>query len=568
MATGSSSVYSGLNARVALLMATRDQPHVLKSVRSLLVQTHQKFTLTIVDDGSSIAVSQYLQGIDDSRITLIKQAPQGRIAALNIAIKKSKPAAFYGVVYASCFYAPHYLALLLNQLTRHPGHSGAYCCFCDGQTGTIFKEPFFDPHELLVRDFIGPGLIFRGHAFQTAGDLFLSEKQGLLETWQRMTQKSGPFLQVSDVAVRWHSDGYDSPPQRPALDLEKQVYPYLKPSFLIPEAQSVDSELLVLLSQTGHLLLPEKKENSRADFILCGNLKNTGHSMRLAQQHGAGLLFAINDRADLDALTQPQARFLLASAHVLTRQASVARALQDMGHQATVYMPQMTEREVKRFLSRLSPLLYRHRCVFLIRVVGGPALVEATLNALSALNRPPEFAELLIFTLDGNKETEAWLTARGLHFFSAQEAHCFPELLFLLKQMKGQYVLSLDAGVIPEVNYINALMPLLAHPQVGMASGLMNSVRGDQRLPFESGDLGSLRTRWKDYHPLQEIERVGFLVDSAFMARKSALEYVLQTFTEVEPLMSDYTFTDLFMYLGFYHVLSRRTVAFNTLPYL
>ncbi len=568
MAAGSSSFHSGLNARVALIMATRDQPHVLKSVRSLLVQTHQNFTLTIIDDGSDVAVSQYLLGINDSRIVILKQAPQGYIAALNIAIKKSKPAAFYGVAYASCFYAPYYIALLLNQLTRHPKHSGVYCHFYDGKTGAIFKEPFFDPHELLVRDFMGPGVIFRSHAFQSAGNLFLSEKQGLLETWQRISQKSGPFLQLNDVAIRWYPNDYDSPPQRPELDLEKQVYPHLKPSFLIPDSQSVDSELLVLLSQTGHLLVPEKEAKSRADFILCGNLKHTGHSMKLAKSHGAGLLFAINDRADMDALAEPQAQFLLSSAHMLTRHASIAKTLQEMGHQPTVYMPQMTEREVKRFLSRLSPLLYRHRCVFLIRAIGGPALIESTLNALFALNRPPEFAELLIFSLDGNKETKAWLTAKGLHFFTAQQMNCFPELLFLLKQMKANYVLSLDAGVIPEVNYINALLPLLAHPRVGMVSGLMNNVRGNQRLPFESIDLASFEHQWKTYRPTHNVEQVDFLIDTAFMVRKRVLEYVLQTFSEVSPLISDYTFADLFSHLGFHHVLSCRTVAFNTIPHL
>lgn len=568
MAAGSKSPHSGLNARVALLMATRDQPHVLKSVRSLLVQTHQNFTLTLVDDGSNPAVSQRLQGINDSRINLIKQAPQGMLAALNIAMTKSKPAAFYGLAYASCFYAPHYLALLLNHLTRNPKHSGAYCYFCDGTTGAVFKEPFFDAHELLVRDFIGPGVIFRGHAFQSAGRLFLSEKQGLLETWQRITQKSGPFLQVNDVAVRWYPSAYDAPPVRPALDFEKQVYPHLNPSFLIPESQSVDSELLALLSQTGHVLIPEKDVKSRADFILCGNLKNTGHSMRLAQQHGAGLLFAINDRADLKALSAPQAQFLLSSSHVLTRQATVAQSLQTLEHQPTVYMPQMTEREVKRFLSRLSPLLYRHRCVFLIRTVGAPALIESTLNALSTLNRPPEFAELLIFSLDGNKETEAWLKAKGLRFFSAQQMNCFPEILFLLKQMNAHYVLSLDAGVIPETNYINTLIPLLAHPQVGMVSGLMNSVRGRQRLPFEAEDLSAFQSQWKAYRSPQQSERVGFLTDAAFMVRKRALEQVLHTFSEVSPLMSDYTFADLFTHLGFHHVLSCRTVAFNAIPLL
>lgn len=568
MAAGSKSIHSGLNARVALLMATRDQPHVLKAVRSLLMQTHQNFTLTLIDDGCHTPVSQLLRGINDSRITLIKQPPQGWMASLNIAIKKSKPAAFYAPVYASCFYSPHYLELLLNHLTRNPKHSGVYCHFCDGQTGAIFKEPFFDAHELLIRDFMGPGVLFRSHAFQSAGNMFLSEKQGLLETWQRMVQKSGPFLQVNDVAVRWFPNVYDAPPVRPELDFEKQVYPYLKPSFLIPEGQSVDSELLVLLSQTGHILIPEKEVKGRADFVLCGNLNETAHSMRLAQLHGAGLLFAINDRADLKVLREPQAQFLLSSAHLLTRQSTVAKALQTMGHQPTVYMPQMTEREVKRFLSRLSPLLYRHRCVFLIRAVGAPSLIESTLNALSTLNRPPEFADLLIFSLDGNKETEAWLKAKGLHFFSAQQLNCFPEMLFLLKQIKANYVLSLDAGVIPEVNYINALMPLLAHPQVGMVSGLMNNVRGNQRLSFEGQSVSELQSQWKAYRPPHAIEQVGFLTDSAFMVRKRVLEYVLQTFSEVSPLMSDYTFTDLFTHLGFHHVLSRRTVAFNTIPLL
>lgn len=567
MATASKGLQSGSNARIGLLMATRDQPRIVQAIRSLLVQTHQNFTLTIIDDGSVTPLRETLSEIGDSRITIIRQSPQGLIPSLNIAIQRGKPAAFYSVVYASCFYAPHYLATLLNQLMRHPKYSAAYCHFCEGDTGVIFKAPFFDTNALLYRDYLGPGVVFRASAFQRAGNLFLSEKRGLLETWQRMAQQVGPFLQIEDIALRWYPEPYDTPPLPPALDFEKEVYPHLKASFLVPEGQSVDSELLVLLSQSGFPLVPEQEAKARAEFVLCGNFKDPGRSFQLAQKHSATLLFSVNDRADLEALKQPANRFLLGSAHMLTRKASIAKGLQELGHTPTVYMPQMTAREVKRFLARFPGLIYRHRCVFLVRAVGGPHLLEQTLNSLNYLHRPPAFADLLIFSLDGHPETLNWLEKRQMTYFKASGLKCFEDILFLLQQLQAQYVLSIDAGILPAANFVSSLLPFLAHPRVGMVSGLMNSVRGPQRLPFTGSTLAELQQQWGVHNEQVPFQQVSLLNDGALMMRKSVLEYVLKTFPDTKPLTSDYQMSHLLSTMGYHHFLSRRTVAFNTLPY-
>ncbi len=568
MTAASKGLQSGSNARIGLLMATRDQPRMLQAVRSLLTQTHQNFTLTIVDDGSQPQTRAELAALQDPRITVVHQSPQGFIPALNIAIKKSKPAAFYGVVYAACFYAPHYLAQQLNALMRYPHYSGAYCHFCEGDTGIIFKNPFFDSNALLLRDTVGPGLLFRASAFQAAGNLFLSEKQGIFETWQRMVHKSGPLLQVEDVGVRWYPHPYDTPPPPPEVDFDKQVYPHVQASFVIPEHQSVDSELLVLLSQTGHQLIPEQEVKTRSAFILCGNFKALDHSFKLAQRHQASVLFALNDRNELEALQAPQNQHLLASSHFLTRQPVLAQGLEALGHPPSVYMPQMTRREVKRLLCRFPALLHQQRCVIVIRAMGGPELLEETLKAIHVLHRPPAFADLLVFSLDANPQTLAWLEARQITHFAATRPRSFGQLLFLLKQLPAQYVLNLDAGMIPARNWITELMPLLTHPRVGMVSGLMNDVRGTQRLDIEGKSLEDLQRQWQPHHEKEGLQQVSILHDGAFMVRKSVLEYVLANFPDVMPLSSDYLFCDLLTYLGFSHFLNRRTLAFNSLPHL
>ena len=549
-------------------MATRDQPHLLSAVRSLLSQAHQNFTLTIVDEGQQLPARRTLATISDARVHIIEQPTQGHVAALNIALKKSKPASFVGVVYASCFYAPYYLNTLLKELLRFPAYCGVFCHYQNGDTHAVYAEPFVSSHEILVRDYLGPGVLFRTQAFRQAGNLFLSKTQGLLETWQRMQHKVGPWLQVDTVGLRRFPDAYDHPPVRPRLNFDKQIYPHVKPAFLVPEGQSVDPEFLVLLSQAGHPLTPESEVKGRTDFVLCGDLKQLAKSLSLAEKHYAPLLLILNDSADIRFLETPRHQFLLASCHVLTRNVQVARACKALAHDCTVYMPDMTDREIKRFLCRFPLFLYRQRCVFLIRSLGGPELLRQTLSAIQALHAPTEFAEVVVFSMDNHPQTLRWLTEQHITHFKAQEFACYPEFLFVLQQMAGSFVCGLNSGMRPMTRWFQRLRPLLAHPAVGLVSGHINDVRGPQRLPFFAPDLKTLQNKWETYRSNPAVITTDTLHDGAFLTRKTTYEYLLKRFPDTRPLSDDYTHVRLLNQLGFQHLLHRGVVAFNQALYL
>ena len=67
-----------------------DDGTLLKSIKSVLNQTHNNLELIIVNDGSSQEVSRTVGKISDDRIILINSKKIGLTAALNIALKESK----------------------------------------------------------------------------------------------------------------------------------------------------------------------------------------------------------------------------------------------------------------------------------------------------------------------------------------------------------------------------------------------------------------------------------------------------------------------------------------------
>ncbi len=76
---------------VSVIMGVnRDDGSLLRSIESILCQTHNDLEFIIVNDGSSEDVKGLVGEILDDRIVLINSAKIGLTAALNIALKKSK----------------------------------------------------------------------------------------------------------------------------------------------------------------------------------------------------------------------------------------------------------------------------------------------------------------------------------------------------------------------------------------------------------------------------------------------------------------------------------------------
>lgn len=71
-------------ARVTVLMPLRNAaPYLREAIDSVLAQTYEQFHLLVIDDGSTDETPQILTSIDDPRLTCVRHAGAGIVAALN-----------------------------------------------------------------------------------------------------------------------------------------------------------------------------------------------------------------------------------------------------------------------------------------------------------------------------------------------------------------------------------------------------------------------------------------------------------------------------------------------------
>ena len=52
-------------------------PYILRAIKSVLNQTHQNFEIIVVDDGSTDGGGDFVSGIKDPRIKIIRQENSG-----------------------------------------------------------------------------------------------------------------------------------------------------------------------------------------------------------------------------------------------------------------------------------------------------------------------------------------------------------------------------------------------------------------------------------------------------------------------------------------------------------
>jgi len=76
-----------MNDRVSIIVAVCNaEDFILSSVSSALAQSHRNIEVIVVDDGSTDATTARLAGIDDPRLTVIRQKNAGQGAALNCGV--------------------------------------------------------------------------------------------------------------------------------------------------------------------------------------------------------------------------------------------------------------------------------------------------------------------------------------------------------------------------------------------------------------------------------------------------------------------------------------------------
>lgn len=105
------------------------EPHVARAVESVLSQSHARFELIVVDDGSTDGGAEIVRRMRDPRIRLVQQANAGASCARNRGIAEAR-ADLVAFLDADDSWNPDFLSVCLDLARRHPSA---------GAVGTAFE---------------------------------------------------------------------------------------------------------------------------------------------------------------------------------------------------------------------------------------------------------------------------------------------------------------------------------------------------------------------------------------------------------------------------------------------
>lgn len=173
------------------------------AIRSVLSQTHSRWSLVIVDDGSTDTTAEIAATFHDPRVTLIRQANSGVSIARNHGLVALKADAFL-FLDADDWLAPDALAVLSATLADCPSAVAAASGYARITAGGSTRQIAAPPsgallRRLLVRNLFANGghLLIRREAIEVAGGFNPSLSYG--EDWEYWTRLA---LQGNFVSVR------------------------------------------------------------------------------------------------------------------------------------------------------------------------------------------------------------------------------------------------------------------------------------------------------------------------------------------------------------------------------
>ncbi len=178
-------------------------PWLRDAMRSVLAQSHQDWSLVVVDDGSTDATPQIAATFTDHRVSLIRQANAGVSMARNRGLAAIRADAIL-FLDADDWLAPDALTTLTNQLLDCPWAIAAASGYARVSAGGSIRH--IGPPaagdiltRLLVRNlFVNGGqLLIRRQAIAAAGDFDPALRYG--EDWEYWTRLA---LQGAFVAIR------------------------------------------------------------------------------------------------------------------------------------------------------------------------------------------------------------------------------------------------------------------------------------------------------------------------------------------------------------------------------
>ncbi|MGA3001853.1 MAG: glycosyltransferase family A protein [Acetobacteraceae bacterium] len=221
-------------------------PYIGDAIRSVLAQTHQAWTMTVVDDGSIDQTAAIAASFDDPRVRLIRQRNAGVSAARNtgLAATNAETVVFLD---ADDWLSPNALFILAATLRADPGATAAVGPYQRVLAGKPDRgSPVSRPRSgdlleaLLVRNLFANGghLLIRRHVLEAAGPFNRSLSYG--EDWEYWTRlaRFGTFAAAHVRApLLFVRERHDSAYRAMAVRPEAFV-PCMNAIFAAPELKS------------------------------------------------------------------------------------------------------------------------------------------------------------------------------------------------------------------------------------------------------------------------------------------------------------------------------------------
>lgn len=198
-----------------LIPAFNAMPYLRDAVESTLVQSYYEIELLVVNDGSTDATQEFLEGVGDPRIRVITQSNQGLVASLNRGLEAASHE-FIARLDADEIMDKRRIMRQLEFLVDNPDFSlvaTGYGFIRENSTPMpirvrprVANAPYFDP--LVDPNILHTGVMYRRSVVLSLGgyrDLVPAED---LDLWLRMAEHTS-LAAIPDVLtyVRVRSDG-------------------------------------------------------------------------------------------------------------------------------------------------------------------------------------------------------------------------------------------------------------------------------------------------------------------------------------------------------------------------
>ena len=152
---------AGAGPSVSVIMPVYNgADYIGRAIESVMTQDYRNFELIIVDDGSTDATRQVVQGYDDTRIRYFHQDNSGVSNARNSAIRCAA-GQYIMPLDADDMMAPAFITKHLREFEKHPDADLVYCDVLlidqNGNPLTVMKKPEYPDRRHLIRDLFRAG---------------------------------------------------------------------------------------------------------------------------------------------------------------------------------------------------------------------------------------------------------------------------------------------------------------------------------------------------------------------------------------------------------------------------